>query len=198
MVALQLPRSSDADPDQRVLFHGVTWALFELFLTVRGDQAGPRMAFLDGKMEIMSPSPSHEEIKKRLARLLESFALERDLDLRGFGSWTLRSSLEEKGLEPDECYVIGERHDVPDLAVEVVWTSGGVDKLEIYRALRVPEVWRWEKGAIQIFVLRAGKYKQVKQPVVLRGLDVNLLLRFLDEPSQTRAVKGFVKALRQG
>jgi hypothetical protein len=29
---------------------------------------------------------------------------------------------------------------VPDIAIEVVWTSGGIDKLEVYRGLDVPEV----------------------------------------------------------
>lgn len=56
----------------------------------------------------------------------------------------------ERGAEPDECYVFGEDPDPerPDLAIEVIWISGGMNKLEIYRALGVAEVWHWRRGRI--------------------------------------------------
>ena len=65
--------------------------------------------------------------------------MERDIDIMPYGSWLLESKVHRRGIEPDECYVLGEVTDpeVPDLAIEVVWTSGGLDKLEIYRKLRV-------------------------------------------------------------
>ncbi|MEG4506483.1 Uma2 family endonuclease [Microcoleus sp. F6_B4] len=35
---------------------------------------------------------------------------------------------------------------IPDLAIEVVFTSGGIDKLQLYKRLGIPEVWFWEDG----------------------------------------------------
>jgi hypothetical protein len=45
----------------------------------------------------------------------------------------------ERGVEPDECYVLGDVAEParPDLAIEVVWSSGGINELEIYRKLGV-------------------------------------------------------------
>jgi Uma2 family endonuclease len=45
------------------------------------------------------------------------------------------------GLEPDECYSIGHARKLPDFALEVVETSGGIDTLEAYRRLGFREVW---------------------------------------------------------
>jgi len=72
---------------------------------------------------------------------------ETGIQLEGVGSWTLKSSREERGAEPDEGYTVGrvvgddeDDGDCPDIAIEVVWTAGGLDKLEIYRRLGVREV----------------------------------------------------------
>ena len=36
-----------------------------------------------------------------------------------------------------------EEDGVPDIAIEVVVTSGLVDKMAVYAGLGVPEVWLW-------------------------------------------------------
>lgn len=94
----------------------------------------------------MSPSWNHEILKKFIARPLEAYAEERNLDLNGAGSWTLKNPEVERGAEPDECYTLGPKKAVPDLAIEVAWTHGGLDKLDIYAELGVGEVWFWRKG----------------------------------------------------
>jgi Uma2 family endonuclease len=116
--------------DQRVILHGVTWDQYEAVLAIRGDGAGVRMAYLQGELELMSPSRDHESIKTCLARLVEAYAEERAVHLDGFSSMTLRSRPKERGIEPDECYEIDGPKEFPDLAIEVVWTSGGLDKLD--------------------------------------------------------------------
>ena len=149
MHALEL-RPPPIDPDlidQRV-FLRLEWPQFVQFLEARGDSAANRITYLDGVLEIMSPSPSHEQIKKNLVWLIEAWAIERDVELNGYGSWTIRQRRKKSGVEPDECYVPGPRgsRKFPDIALEVVWTSGGLDKLAVYYRLEVPEVWVWEKG----------------------------------------------------
>ena len=54
------------------------------------------------------------------------------------GSWTLKSKKHKRGAEPDECYIFGKKKtNRPDLAIEVEWSSGGIDKLDVYRKLGV-------------------------------------------------------------
>ena len=124
--------------DQRVILHGVPWSHYEVMLALRGDAPVPRLTYLRGELELMRPSQDHERIKKLIARLLEVYALAKTLPLNGFGSWTLRDAPGERGAEPDECYVLGDARgrDRPDLAIEVVWTSGALDKLAVYAPKR--------------------------------------------------------------
>lgn len=195
------PGTSTAPPpdmDQRVILFGMTWKDYEILLAVRGDQSGVRMAYLNGAIELMSPSINHEGIKKTIARIVEAYGDERGLDLNGYGSWTLKNALVERGLEPDECYVLGEVHkDVPELAIEVVWTSGGLNKLEIYRSLGVGEVWIWERDrGIEVHLLRDGRYEKAPRSALLPELDLALVERFATAPNQAQAVRAFRAALR--
>jgi len=183
--------------DQRVVTHGVPWTHYEAQLALRGDHSVPRLAYLEGAMELMSPSKEHERIKSYLGRLTEAYALERGIDLSPYGAWTLKNPQASGGLEPDECYLIGDQQrDLPDLAIEVVWTSGGIDKLEIYRRLGVPEVWVWTASRLSVHVLRGGRYEIAAQSALFPDLDVTGLSSYLEYPTVTRAVAAFRETLR--
>ena len=95
-------------------------------------------------------------------------------------------------------YLVGDQsRDTPDVAIEVEWTSGGIDKLEICRRLGVREVWRWKDARIEIRVLREQRYELSEQSAVFPDLDVSLLASFLDRPTALQAVKAFTLALRR-
>ncbi|NJN73324.1 MAG: hypothetical protein HC799_11225 [Limnothrix sp. RL_2_0] len=83
------------------------------------------------------------------------------------------------GIEPDKCYFFDQNREFPDLVIEVVITSGGIDLLEIYRALDVQEVWFWEKGKIKMFFLTDNIYTEVKQSTLLPDLEKKVLESFL-------------------
>jgi Uma2 family endonuclease len=186
--------------DQRLVRYGVPWEHFEAELALRGDRPVPRMAYLDGALELMTPSQRHESLKSLIGRLTEVYALEREIELSPYGGWTLRNAPKEAGLEPDECYIVGldQSKEVPDLAVEVVWTSGGIDKLEIYRRLGVGEVWFWKAGRLDVHVMRHGQFEQAPTSALFPDLDLELLCSFLDHPTATRAMREFRDALRRG
>lgn len=195
--AQALPPSPLAeDFDQRVVLHGVSWKQYETILGIRGDAAGVRIAYLAGELELMSPSRGHERTKTLLARLLEAYAEERGIEFDGYGSLTMRSAPRECGAEPDECYDVGGPKDRPDLAIEVVWTSGGLDKLDIYRGLGVREVWFWTRRGLELHALRGDRYERLERSEVLPDLDLDLLASFLGERSQTQAVRRYREALR--
>ena len=86
--------------------------------------------------------------------------------------------------------------EVPDLAIEVIWTAGGIDTLEIYRRLGIGEVWFWKRERIEIHVLRRDAYEVAERSRLFPDLDVGLLASLLDRPTALQAVRAFVEALR--
>jgi Uma2 family endonuclease len=192
-----LPAASAEDADQRVILHGVSWERYEALLALLGDDfPGLRVTYLEGALELTSPSRNHEAIKTTFARLIETYAMEMEIELEGYGSTTFRKRAKERGAEPDECYTVGVMGEVPDIAFEVVWTSGGLDKLTVYQGLGVPEVWFWKAGAITLHHLGPDGDEEVSKSRFLPELDVAELVRFPDLPTQTRAARTHRDALR--
>lgn len=177
--------------DQRVILNGMSWKDFEVLQALRGDGAGVRMYYLAGRVELMSPSEGHEGLKTMLARLLEAWADHHAIELNGFGSWTLKSPPAEVSAEPDECYVLdAPRKDLPDLALEVAWTRGGLKKLDIYLALGVREVWMIDKRhEVVVFARQGDRYERIPRSDLLPALDLVWLASFLAAPSQSQAVR---------
>ncbi len=196
--AIERPRPTLEDADQHVILYGMTWKDYETLLAMRGDRAGVRLFYLNGAIELMSPTRSHEGIKTTLARLLYAYCEERNIEISGYGSWTLRSAPQQRGAEPDECYMVGSiDKDAPDIAIEVLWSHGGLDKLEIYRGLGVSEVWVWDRDAgLRAFALRDGGYEQAKGSRFFPELDLTWLASFLEQPTQTQAVRALRAAMR--
>ena len=184
--------------DQIVVLHGATWADYQRIMELRGDRSAPRVAFLEGELEIMSPSSEHESIKSVLGRLVEAYCLERDIEFRTVGNWTLADKALERGMEPDECWVFGPQREAsrPDLAIEVVWTSGGINKLEIYRKLGVREVWYWQKSVLTPYVLVGERYELRETSEVLAGIEQTILASFVDAPTTSAAIRGYRETLR--
>jgi Uma2 family endonuclease len=187
------------DVDGRVMLHDVSWDRYEALLAFVGeDFPSLHVTYLEGALELLTTSHFHEAIKKMLARLVEAYAVEARLNLNGYGQTTFRKRARRRGAEPDECYSLGRLHKVPDIAVEVVWTSGGLDKLDVYAGLEVPEVWMWEDHVLTVHALGVRGYRKVKRSRFLPGLDPALLGRYLERPDQTKAVIDFLDAVRMG
>jgi Uma2 family endonuclease len=185
--------------DQRVMLRRATWLEYEALLAMRGDSAVPRITYLEGVLELMSPSRNHEQDKKLLARLVEAYAEELAIDLFGIGSWTLKREEADRGAEPDECYSIGpvSDDDMPALAIEVVKTRGGISKLEVYRGLGVGEVWFWKDERITVFVLEADRYREVQLSRLLPAIDMSLLAELVKRGgSQLDAVRELRRRVR--
>lgn len=187
------------DADQRV-FLRVGWKGLKNLLASRGNRPVPRIAYLDGVLELLSPSKTHESRSWLIGRLLEVWADENEVLLEGLKSWTLKDQGKEAGAEPDECWVVGDRPNAtkPDLALEVVQTRGGLDKLEIYRRLGVREVWFWIDGELTVHVLRGRSFVRSAKSALFSGLDLRLLTRFVKHQSPARARMLYRAALRRG
>jgi Uma2 family endonuclease len=190
------------EPDRRFVVESVPWSAYEHIREALDEaNAGIRLTYLEGVLELMSPSRDHEAIAKLIARLVEAFAEERDLSLNGYKSSTFRKQAGLRGLEPDECYSLGPLGDVPDIAIEVVLSSGLVDKLEVYRGLVVPEVWVFRSGTLAVYRLDSdGAYRTQGRSELLPDLDIRELASFVsadaDQTSAVRAYRAKVRAAR--
>jgi Uma2 family endonuclease len=194
--------SQIASPDlaePRIPLPGISWEQYETMIAMVGDRPRLRLSYLDGTLEIMTISPEHEMVKKMMARLLEIYAMEADIALYSYGAATFRRQAATKGLEADESYCLNDRKDIPDLAIEVVLTSGTIDKMQIYAGLGVQEVWVWQAGTIAVQRLRSdgSGYDEFASSELLPQLDLVMLaehIRPQDEPQALRAFRNLIRA----
>jgi Uma2 family endonuclease len=182
--------------EQRLILSGVSWQQYETLRLTLDNFPGLRMTYLEGTLEIMTPSPEHEMSKTVIARLIERYADEMEINLNGLGSTTFRKEAKARGLEPDECYCVGEVKEIPDIAIEITISSGGIDKLAVYRGLGVPEVWFWQGGNFSLYRLREQGYEVIAKSEFIPELELSLLARYVRPSDQTQAVKDFLNAVR--
>lgn len=177
--------------------YGLTWEDFEDF-EARLNRGGNRvkLSYLLGVLEIVSPIGSdHEAVKRTLNLLLETYMREKGIRFYASGGFTIASPGVASGI-PDDSYCIGSLKSVPDIVIEVIITSGSIDKREIYRPHAVPEVWFWSKGALTVYQLQAGNYKEVERSRFYPDLNLQQLIPFLNYRDQFDAVQDFTAALR--
>ncbi len=152
--------------ENRILLQSVSWQTFNQLLAELGDKRGQRLAYDHGNLEIMSPLGIHENNNRFIESLILIIADELNLNLKKFGSLTLRSERFQQGVEPDSCYYLPNEPLVrgkqnidltvdppPDLVLEIDITSGSLNKLPIYANLGVGEVWRYDGRSLSVFVL---------------------------------------------
>ncbi|MGF1499321.1 MAG: Uma2 family endonuclease [Elainellaceae cyanobacterium] len=174
-------------PGDRLLLRDVTWAEFEQILDDLGEHRSVRLAYCQGVLELMTPLPEHEAAKEIISDLIKALLEELDIDFWPLGSTTFKNERMVEGIEPDQCFytqneaiVRGkDRIDLaldppPDLAIEVDVTSR--THPDIYASLGVPELWRFEKGNLQIYRLQDGRYQPVVESALMPGQPLNAII----------------------
>jgi Uma2 family endonuclease len=187
-------------PEQRMLISGVSWKQY-VILREALDTPGLRMTYCEGDLELMSPSRRHELWKKTIARLVEHYAVLRDLPLVGYGSTTFRTEARERGAEPDECYRVGtlmKDGEFPDIVLEVIQTSPLLDKLRVYRGFDVPEVWLFRDERFELYRLTETGCERVERSGFLPELDFALIERLAVWEDQPAALRALVDELSKG
>ncbi|GAB4151578.1 MAG: Uma2 family endonuclease [Cyanobacteria bacterium J069] len=192
--------SSPIQKVEPLLFEGLTWREFKAVEQLL-ERPGYRLAFLSGVLEIRKmPGEPHETVKKRIAALIELYLLMAGFDFTPTGSTTLEDEGQSVKREADESYKLAPGRKRPDLVIEVVFTSGGINKLEAYRRLKIPEVWFWEDGVLSLYCLRgegdAAVYESIRASEVLPGIDLELLAQCINLDNHVAAVRTFQAALQ--
>src|SRR5262245_50295961 len=94
-----LSRAPADDHDNIVVLEGATWADYQRILAIRGEKGNPRITYLDGWLQIMATSRTHERIKSVVGCLIETWCLERGVEFSPYGNWTLQNRRKKGGLE---------------------------------------------------------------------------------------------------
>ncbi|MBW4527662.1 MAG: Uma2 family endonuclease [Phormidium tanganyikae FI6-MK23] len=198
----------EVPPGQRILLQNVSWQEFERILEELGDRRAARIAYENGTLEIMTPLPEHEANKEAIGDLIKALLEELEIEFLTLGSTTFKNQQMLKGIEPDQCFYIQNESKIrgkkrldlsidppPDLALEVDLTSR--THPSIYQGLGVPELWRFEKGKLQINVLRNGKYEVSERGEIFAALPIAQVISHYREQSDIIGRTAALKAFRQ-
>jgi Uma2 family endonuclease len=188
---IPLPRRREAQ-----VFPRITWEQFEAIERSFESVSGVKFRYLDGQLEIMTISPEHEDFKSTIRRLIEAYLEEANIRFYSRGGPSLGNQEIAARSEPDESYNLGSRKPYPDFVIEVVITSGGVDKLEGYCRMGVTEVWFWEDGVLEIYRLRANGYEKLSSSELLPNLPLDLFCQYITYHDQYDAVREFRQMMR--
>jgi Uma2 family endonuclease len=181
-----------------MLLRCVSWKDYVL---VRDVLDGPslRMTYVEGVLELLSPSPEHELWKTNIARLVELYAHLKGIDLHGYGSTTFQKEAKERGAEPDECYLIGKKlADYPEIVLEVVHTAPLIDKVDVYRVFGAREVWVFRDGAFTVHVMNpdSRRYEVRASTGLVPGLNLDMVARYAVREDTPQALREFEREVR--
>ena len=192
------PRPPASDVGQRVILHGVSWTTYERLLADFQDSHAAHFTYDRGVLEIMVLSAEHERPNRTIALLVEEVAAEMGIDVDNVGSHTFTREDLARGFEPDTCFYIRNAEQVsgktridlmidppPDLVIEIDITHPSLNKLPIYAAAGVPEVWRYDGKEVTLYtLLESGQYQTQEASVALPGLTSQVISQFVKD-SQT-------------
>jgi Uma2 family endonuclease len=185
--------------DQLVTLQG-SWTHFQRIREGCEQTPNIKLAYFNGTIDILMPSRQHEIFAGVFHLLMSLYLSHSEIDFLATGS----ADQEAEGTaaaQPDQSYCIDGIKPIPDLSIEVVFSSGGVSKLARYQAIGVPEVWFWEDGVLALYHLRSSHYERIEQSELpgLVNLDLAVLKRCLliGETSTAAAMKEFGWYLRQ-
>ncbi len=189
--------ASQPKEEKLITLYGITWEQFKAIEEQLENNREVRLSYLVGVMEIMSPiGDRHERVKRTLGLLLEAYMREKGIRFYSCGGFTIEEPGYASGT-PDESYCIGSDKETPDIVIEIIVTSGTMNRKELYKPKRVPEVWFWKSNQLRIWQLNAaGEYVEVSRSGFFPDLDKALLVQYISHPDQYDAVNEFVGVIR--
>ena len=187
----------------------VSWDEYEQLLDELIMRPGLRVTFNEGRVEIMRPTPEHEDYKDFIHDMVRLFSIELGIKTESRGSTTYKSRRGLKGAEPDFCFyvqnagaIIGKRRidlsvdPPPDVVVEIDMSNDSLDKFPIYAAFGVPEIWRYDGKQARIYHLLNESYVEVDPRISFPILTAQTLTDFLEQ-SKTKGQSDALLAFRE-
>jgi len=199
--------------NDRVVLHNVSWETYTALRRNLGESP-VRLTYDGSNLEITSPSRWHEFAGRFLGRMVAMLAFELRIPIATGGSTTFQRGDVKRGLEPDECFWIAHEPDVrgkrdinigidppPDLAIEIDISPSRLDRPQIYAALQVPEIWRFDGENLHVEIRQAdGTYLPGETSKSFPFLPVHELMQFLlrvEHDGEMQAMLAFVEWIRE-
>lgn len=192
-----------------VVLKNISWRTYESLLQDLAEQAGIRLTYDRGTLEIMTPLAPHEKYSELLGNFVEVVTDELNQEICSLGSLTCKREDLARGLEPDKCFYIQNEDLVwnkeqidfhqdppPDLAIEIDITSSSIDRLALYASLGVPEVWRYDGTRLIIYQLEENGYVEGDVSRTFPFLPQAEIMRFL-ELRKTTKEKALLRLFRR-
>jgi Uma2 family endonuclease len=206
MAAIELPL-------EHMVLPNIRWETLGRILNDIGKKR-LRIAYRNGHLELTTAELGHHSRSRWIGNLIFFAAFELKVPICSGGSTTLKDSKHRVALEPDDCFWVkhearmrgkkrwnAQRNPPPDLAVEVDVSGTVLDRLEIYVALRVPEVWRFDGKKVKVLGLGVnGRYKERAKSLAFPTLPMDGFARFVkklgsaDEVSLIRQFRDWLRS----
>ena len=190
--------------NQKLILQSVGWEVYEQVLKQYQDSNEVHFAYDDGFLEVEVPLSKHEIPIGVLSDLITTICVEKGIDFRNVRSTTFRQQAKLKGCEPDTAFYIQNESSVrglididlsrnppPDLVIEVDVTSPSLNKLPIYAALGVSEVWLYKGDKVTFYKLYGDFYQETPSSVALPFLNNRIVTEFLQKGAEGRTLSWF-------
>ena len=157
---------------------GANWQDYQNFNSE--EYPGYRVSYWDGEITIVSPGRNHERIAEVINRLIIAYC--EKFDILNFPFRQTRLNLDRQaGKEPDIAYAFNSDRNLPDLVVEVIFTSGNIDTIKAsYRAIGIQELWIWQNNRITFYVLDRNNYIEVESSRLLSNIVAKSFIKFVN------------------
>lgn len=195
-----------------LILSDVPWKQYVQLLRIL-DEQHVRLTFDRGVLEIMTLSHEHESEGYIVCRFVDTLTEVLAMPVKGGRSTTFKRRKKLKGLEPDGCWWIKNEARVrgkkkidlridpaPDLALEIDISHSSLDRMKIYAALGVTEVWRYDGTTLLFYLLQDNaKYTVAAESLSFPALKPSDLLPFIamhaemDETSVVRQFRAWVE-----
>ncbi|MEM8719282.1 MAG: Uma2 family endonuclease [Cyanobacteria bacterium P01_G01_bin.39] len=175
-------RFFESEQDFAIQILNISWKQYNALLNVLKDISWCKISYFNQVLDLMCPSRRHESISSFLSSIIEEYCFYTDTYCAPFGSTTLRGTngIQEVGKEPDAAYAFSKSKEIPDLAIEVNFSSGNISDLRKYKILKIAEVWMWDtSNKLRIYVLETEEYLEVNTSKFLRNLSKEKIIDFI-------------------
>lgn len=206
----------DRDVEQRFVIGAINWSSYQdIARALTGRHV--RLTYDRGSLEFMTISGKHGKLSRLIGQLIAALADELGIPRGQYGDMTCDNESAMRGLEPDECFyltnepIVRGKDDIdltvdppPDLAVEVDLSPSRRDRLSVYPALGIPEVWRYDGAMLTVHQLDvSGAYVEATTSLYFPTISIAGVAEFidrrtqLDEASLLRSFREWVSATKQ-
>jgi Uma2 family endonuclease len=206
--------AAEQQVEQKVVLQHVSWETYQSLLRDFSDSHAAHFFYDRGTLEIMVLSLKHESLNRAIAALIEIVAETLELDFANVGSTTFKREDLKRGFEPDTAFyfqnasLIRSKDEInlsfdppPDLILEIDITHPSLDKLPIYAAVGVPEVWRFDGKELMIFALQNNGYVKQNASAILPAVTGAKVFEFIEHsktmtrPEWLRDVREYARGL---